>query len=108
MRLFHINLGQTLRNFLIKYFNHPHDKYLHQTISEFEKKAVQFFAEILINGIILFFSLYWLWFTYRIIRLGIYFGWIEIPLYIISLGFFSYVVRSSYRFFKKDWMEAKK
>jgi len=92
----------SLKNCLITYFNYPSEKFMNQIYADWEKRLVQFCFEIIVNGVGFLISITWILMFYYIHK-GIYLGWWQIPLMIISMGFFLRFIQKTYIFFREGW-----
>jgi len=103
--LFQVNWQKSMLNFFITYFNYDPIQYQYwsQLKRDLLENLVQRSLEVFLNGMMMFIGLYWLWSFYRIMFMGTFFGWWEIPFQVISLGMFSTIVRKMYKYFKEGW-----
>ena len=96
-------------NFLREYYFLPYKKpeffYLSQVTRHWKVLFVRRATEILFNGLLIWFSVGWILALYLISQGYKIDFWFTMVIMIISFGFFSYLIRESYKYFRKGWRE---
>lgn len=96
---FFTNIKLGLLSFCHNYLNFDKEKYQYfdTVLKEFNVKSVQFIIEVVVNGFLLFTSLFWIFSIYMIMKYGQYYGVFHLLLIMLSMGIFSKVVRQTYK-----------